>query len=71
MTDQKKEEEQIKSKFETVEEHPSFPKNEEQIILFWREIRAFETQLEKTKNCPVYTFMMVLLLQQECLTMTT
>ena len=44
------------SKFETVEEHPSFPKNEEQIILFWREIRAFETQLEKTKNCPVYTF---------------
>ena len=44
------------SKFETVEEHPSFPKNEEQIILFWREIKAFETQLEKTKNCPVYTF---------------
>ena len=46
----------IQSKFETVEEHPSFPKNEEQIILFWREIKAFETQLEKTKNCPVYTF---------------
>ena len=44
------------SKFETVEEHPSFPKNEEQIVLFWREIKAFETQLEKTKNCPVYTF---------------
>ena len=46
----------FQSKFEVVEEHPSFPKLEEQIILFWREIRAFETQLEKTKNCPVYTF---------------
>ena len=46
----------FQSKFETVEEHPSFPKNEEQVILFWREIRAFETQLEKTKDCPVYTF---------------
>ena len=55
MTEEKKEE-PIKSKFEIVEEHPSFPKNEEQIILFWREIKAFETQLEKTKNCPVYTF---------------
>ena len=55
MTDTKKEE-TIRSRFENVEEHPSFPKNEEQIILFWREIRAFETQLEKTKNCPVYTF---------------
>ena len=53
MTSQQK---KIQSKFETVEEHPSFPKNEEQIILFWREIKAFETQLEKTKNCPVYTF---------------
>ena len=46
----------FQSKFEVVEEHPSFPKLEEQIILFWREIRAFETQLEKTKDCPVYTF---------------
>ena len=46
----------FQSNFETVEEHPSFPKNEEQIILFWREIKAFETQLLKTKNCPVYTF---------------
>ena len=55
MTEEKKEE-VTKSKFEIVEEHPSFPKNEEQIILFWREIKAFETQLEKTKNCPVYTF---------------
>ena len=55
MTEEKKEE-VTKSRFEIVEEHPSFPKNEEQIILFWREIKAFETQLEKTKNCPVYTF---------------
>ena len=59
----------IQSKFETVEEHPSFPKNEEQIILFWREIKAFETQLEKTKNCPYTHFMMVPLLPQECLIM--
>ena len=55
-TKEEKSETQFHSKFETVEEHPSFSKNEEQIILFWRVIRAFETQLEKTKNCPVYTF---------------
>ena len=56
MTSEEKLPQKVQSKFETVEEHPSFPKNEEQIILFWREIRAFETQLEKTKDCPVYTF---------------
>jgi hypothetical protein len=33
MTEEKKEE-ATKSRFEIVEEHPSFPKNEEQIILF-------------------------------------
>ena len=47
------------SKFETLEEHPSFSKNEEQIILFWGEIRAFETQLEKAKDCPVYIHFMI------------
>ena len=56
MTTQEETTKKVQSKFETVEEHPSFPKNEEQIILFWREIRAFQTQLEKTKDCPVYTF---------------
>ena len=56
MTSEEKTSPKFQSKFETVEEHPSFPKNEEQIILFWREIKAFETQLEKTKDCPVYTF---------------
>ena len=56
MTSETKLPQKVQSKFETVEEHPSFPKNEEQIILFWREIKAFETQLEKTKDCPVYTF---------------
>ena len=56
MTSEENATQKVHSKFETVEEHPSFPRIEEQIILFWREIRAFETQLEKTKNCPVYTF---------------
>ena len=56
MTTEEKTSPKIQSKFEIVEEHPSFPKMEEQIILFWREIKAFETQLEKTKDCPVYTF---------------
>ena len=37
------------SKFETLEEHPSFSKNEEQIILFSGQIRAFETQLKRQK----------------------
>ena len=49
-------ESKVKSKFEIVEE-PNFPKMEEKILQFWREIKAFETQLEKTKNYPPYTFL--------------
>lgn len=49
-------ENEIKSKFEIVEEHPSFPKNEEKIIEFWRKINAFKTQLKKTEGFPKYTF---------------
>ena len=52
----KKENVDFSSKFEHVEDKPSFPKNEEHIIEFWRKIKAFETQLEKSKKYPVYTF---------------
>ena len=44
------------SKFQWVDDKPNFPKMEEDIILFWRKINAFQTQLEKTKGCPSYTF---------------
>ena len=49
-------EKEFSSKFEHVEEKPSFPKNEEKVLQFWRKIKAFETQLEKSKKYPVYTF---------------
>ena len=35
---------------------PSFPREEEKIIEYWREIDAFKTQLEKTKDCKPFTF---------------
>ncbi|XP_058214012.1 isoleucine--tRNA ligase, cytoplasmic isoform X3 [Rhododendron vialii] len=34
----------------------SFPKQEEKIIQWWEEIKAFETQLERTKHLPEYVF---------------
>ncbi|KAB5548413.1 hypothetical protein DKX38_011819 [Salix brachista] len=34
----------------------SFPSHEEKIITFWSEIKAFETQLERTKDLPEYVF---------------
>ncbi|KAH8502420.1 hypothetical protein Peur_066323 [Populus x canadensis] len=34
----------------------SFPSQEEKIISFWSEIKAFETQLERTKDLPEYIF---------------
>eukprot|EP00258_Populus_trichocarpa_P045482 XP_024461501.1 isoleucine--tRNA ligase, cytoplasmic [Populus trichocarpa] len=34
----------------------SFPSQEENIISFWSEIKAFETQLERTKDLPEYIF---------------
>ncbi|CAH1424400.1 unnamed protein product [Lactuca virosa] len=34
----------------------SFPKQEEKILKWWTEVKAFETQLEKTKHLPEYIF---------------
>jgi len=34
----------------------SFPNQEEKILQWWEEVKAFETQLEKTKNQPEYIF---------------
>ncbi|KAM7488581.1 hypothetical protein LguiB_026065 [Lonicera macranthoides] len=34
----------------------SFPKQEESILQYWTEIKAFETQLDRTKNLPPYIF---------------
>lgn len=34
----------------------SFPKEEEKIIAYWREIDAFKTSLKLTENCPKYSF---------------
>ncbi|EGR29757.1 isoleucine tRNA synthetase, putative [Ichthyophthirius multifiliis] len=45
-----------KNTFKELQEIPDFPKNEEQILLFWEQIDAFKLQLEKTKNYPPFTF---------------
>ncbi|MCD7466072.1 hypothetical protein HAX54_002422, partial [Datura stramonium] len=34
----------------------SFPNQEEKILQWWEQVKAFETQLEKTKNQPEYVF---------------
>ncbi|KAJ9566498.1 hypothetical protein OSB04_002464 [Centaurea solstitialis] len=34
----------------------SFPKQEEKILQWWTQVKAFETQLEKTKGLPEYIF---------------
>ncbi|XP_038711378.1 isoleucine--tRNA ligase, cytoplasmic-like [Tripterygium wilfordii] len=34
----------------------SFPKEEERILRFWSDIKAFETQLKRTENLPEYVF---------------
>ncbi|KAJ8755497.1 hypothetical protein K2173_019295 [Erythroxylum novogranatense] len=34
----------------------SFPKQEEKVLAFWAEIRAFETQLTRTESLPEYIF---------------
>jgi isoleucyl-tRNA synthetase len=44
------------SNFKSVNDNINFAKNEEEILNFWDEIKAFETQLKKTENCPKYTF---------------
>jgi isoleucyl-tRNA synthetase len=33
-----------------------FPKEEEEVLRRWREIKAFETQVELSKSRPLYTF---------------
>eukprot|EP00484_Ammonia_sp_Unknown_P024451 CAMPEP_0197024830 /NCGR_PEP_ID=MMETSP1384-20130603/5313_1 /TAXON_ID=29189 /ORGANISM="Ammonia sp." /LENGTH=1156 /DNA_ID=CAMNT_0042453285 /DNA_START=146 /DNA_END=3616 /DNA_ORIENTATION=- len=35
---------------------PNFPRQEEEIVQYWRDIKAFETQLEKTKDQKPFTF---------------
>ena len=37
-------------------DRPNFVKNEEDILAYWTKIKAFEQQLEKTKNNEPYTF---------------
>ncbi|KAK1416993.1 hypothetical protein QVD17_26115 [Tagetes erecta] len=34
----------------------SFPKQEEQVLQWWTDVKAFETQLNKTKHLPEYIF---------------
>ena len=37
-------------------EKPQFPKEEEKVLAYWAEIKAFETQLEMSKGKPEFTF---------------
>jgi len=39
-----------------VPERPNFPKEEEKILKFWTEIKAFEKQLELSRGKPSFTF---------------
>ena len=39
-----------------VPERPNFPREEEKVLKFWNEIKAFETQLEISKGKPEFTF---------------
>jgi len=45
-----------KTEFKPVPEQPDFPKMETETLQYWKDIDAFKTQLEKTKDCPPYTF---------------
>ena len=46
----------ISSKIQNVEEKINFSQEEEKILSYWNEIKAFEKQLELTKTGPKYTF---------------
>jgi len=46
----------MNSKFATVPERPNFPKEEEKVLQYWKEIQAFEKQLELSKGKPAFTF---------------
>lgn len=39
-------------KFERVPEHIDFPREEEKILKFWKEIDAFQSCLKQSKNKP-------------------
>lgn len=39
-----------------VDERPDFPKEEERILKYWDEIKAFETSLSKSKGNKIFTF---------------
>jgi isoleucyl-tRNA synthetase len=39
-----------------VPEKPIFPNEEEKVLEYWQSIKAFEKQLELTKDLPKYTF---------------
>lgn len=39
-----------------VPERPHFPKEEERVLAYWKEINAFHQQLELSKGKPAFTF---------------
>ena len=39
-----------------VPERPNFPKEEEKVLQYWKDIKAFEQQLELSKDKPAFTF---------------
>ena len=39
-----------------VPDKPFFPEEEEKVLAYWEEIKAFEKQLELTKDKPKFTF---------------
>lgn len=44
------------TKFVLGDKKVNFPENEEKVLSYWNEIKAFEKQLELTKDCPKFTF---------------
>ena len=44
------------SRFESVDDKINFSIEEENILAFWKEIDAFKTSLELSKDRPIYTF---------------
>ncbi|XP_059056170.1 isoleucine--tRNA ligase, cytoplasmic [Achroia grisella] len=46
----------MSSKIERVPENIDFPKEEEKVLKFWKDIDAFQTSLKQSKNKPRYSF---------------
>jgi isoleucyl-tRNA synthetase len=42
--------------FIVVPDRPNFPKEEEKVLAYWKEINAFHKQLELSKGKPAFTF---------------